>query len=158
MPKIFWHFEVQILAFWLFEMDPSWKRPNPILQYERTTKRFYYWAYSPFAFEEEFPNLYFFLLFFALGPSAELQCAELKNIIMPSFIQSISNINLKREKVVTNIDSSCSIDCMNNQYSIPRRDSNPPRQSEDCYQSMPLPPSHHGWVFFSDVYFDVTTV
>ena len=24
---------------------------------------------------------------------------------------------------------------------------NPPRQSEDCYQSTPLPPSHHGWVW-----------
>ena len=27
-----------------------------------------------------------------------------------------------------------------------QRDSNPPKQSEDSYQSTPLPPSHHGWV------------
>ena len=26
------------------------------------------------------------------------------------------------------------------------RDLNPPKQSEDCHQSTPLPPSHHGWV------------
>ena len=31
-------------------------------------------------------------------------------------------------------------------YSIPRWDSNPPRQSQVCYQTSALPPSHHGWV------------
>ena len=36
---------------------------------------------------------------------------------------------------------------LNDRYTILRQDSNPPKQSEDCYQSTPLPPSHHGWVF-----------
>ena len=35
---------------------------------------------------------------------------------------------------------------LNDRYTILRQDSNPPKQSEDCYQSMPLPPRHHGWV------------
>ena len=30
---------------------------------------------------------------------------------------------------------------------ILRRDSNPPRQRQFCYQTSALPPSHHGWVF-----------
>ena len=29
---------------------------------------------------------------------------------------------------------------------ILRWDLNPPRQSQVCYQTSPLPPSHHGWV------------
>ena len=28
----------------------------------------------------------------------------------------------------------------------------PPKQREDCYQSTTLPPSHHGWISFSDSY------
>ena len=31
-------------------------------------------------------------------------------------------------------------------FLILRRDSNPPRQSQFCYQTSALPPSHHGWV------------
>ena len=31
-------------------------------------------------------------------------------------------------------------------HPILRRDSNPPRQSEVCYQTTALPPSHHDWV------------
>ena len=36
---------------------------------------------------------------------------------------------------------------LNDQYTILRWDSNPPRQSEVCNQNTALPPSHHGWVF-----------
>ena len=35
---------------------------------------------------------------------------------------------------------------LNDRYTILRRDSNPPRQSQVCYQTSALPPSHHGWV------------
>ena len=37
---------------------------------------------------------------------------------------------------------------LNDRYTILRRDSNPPRQSEVCYQTTALPPSHHGWVTY----------
>ena len=39
--------------------------------------------------------------------------------------------------------------CVWGQYTTPKRDSYPPKQSEDCYQSMPLPSSHHGWVILT---------
>ena len=43
----------------------------------------------------------------------------------------------------------------NHRCTILREDLNPPKQSEDCYHTMPLPPSHHGWVsaFFIAVSF-----
>ena len=46
----------------------------------------------------------------------------------------------------------CNLNCdkvfplLSDRYTIPKRDSNPPKQSKDCHQSTPLPPSHHGWV------------
>ena len=48
----------------------------------------------------------------------------------------------------------CNLNCdkvfplLSDQYTIPKSDSNPPKQGEDCYQSTPLPRSHHGWVTF----------
>ena len=39
---------------------------------------------------------------------------------------------------------------LNNQYTILRQDLNPPRQSEVCYQTTALPPSHHGWVLVNN--------
>ena len=49
----------------------------------------------------------------------------------------------------------CNLNCdkvfppLSDQYTIPKWDSNPPKQSEDRYQSAPLPPSHHSWVVIS---------
>ena len=46
----------------------------------------------------------------------------------------------------------CNLNCdkvfplLSDQHTIPKQDSNPPKQSEDYYQSKPLPPSHHGRV------------
>ena len=77
----FWRFwsQICVLAFRLYEINPIWKSPNPILQYERTTKLFYSWAYSPFAFEEEFPNLYFFSFFRARSMRRIAECKIVKN-------------------------------------------------------------------------------
>ena len=37
---------------------------------------------------------------------------------------------------------------LSDRYTIPKWDSNPPKQSEDSYQTTPLPLSHHGWVLW----------
>ena len=53
----------------------------------------------------------------------------------------------------------CNLNCdkafpfLSDQYTIPKQDWNPPKQSEDYFQSTPLPPSHHGWVSTFSYYF-----
>ena len=86
----------------------------------------------------------------------ERQIVEFQNMFEINYSQLIQYEIL--EKLVTCIVNSqrdpafCIGNCnivfplLNNRYTKLRRDSNPPKQSEDCYQSTPLPPSHHGWV------------
>ena len=68
-------------------------------------------------------------------------CAEIYQLTSKACI-----VNPRRDPVFCIGNCNIVFLLLNDQYTILRRDSNPPKQCEDCYQSTPLPSSHHRWV------------
>ena len=69
-----------------------------------------------------------------MSPNKKFKCQALISEALRSFVRSSLSLSL------------FNINLLDDRYTKLRPDSNPPKQSEDCYQSTPLPPSHHGWV------------
>ena len=91
-------------------------------------------------------------LLFVLGPCERYMTPTLDAALLicsragtdPDLSSGI--VNPRRDPTFCIGNSNIIFLLLNDPYTILRRDSNPPKQSEDWYQSMPLPPSHHGWV------------